>query len=224
MDTNPTPEAIAPAQHPWLRAYPPGVAWDIALPPDETLVSVIDGAVARFGPKPCMDFLGRRCTYAELGAQVDRAAEGLRRLDVRPGSRVGICLPNTPFFVVAYFAALKAGAIVVNYSPLHVEEELAAQAADSGTEVMLALDLDPILPRVLGVLDRPDSPLRRVVVCRFARALPRMKGLAFRIAKRRSIAAVPRGDDRVVEFDALLAAPPIAAPPPIAPSAPAVLQ
>jgi long-chain acyl-CoA synthetase len=222
MDTNPTPEAIAPA-YPWLRAYPPGVAWDIALP-EETLVSVIDAAVARFGPKPCMDFLGRRWTYAELGAQVDRAAEGLRRLGVRPGSRVGICLPNTPFFVVAYFAALKAGAVVVNYSPLHVEEELAAQAADSGTEVMVSVDLDPILPRVLGVLNRADSPVRRVVVCRFARALPRLKGMAFRVAKRKSLAAVPRGDDRIVGLDDLLAAPPIADPPAVAPSAVAVLQ
>jgi long-chain acyl-CoA synthetase len=222
MDTNPTPEAIAPA-YPWLRAYPPGVAWDIALP-EGTLVSVIDAAVARFGPKPCMDFLGRRWTYAELGAQVDRAAEGLRRLGVRPGSRVGICLPNTPFFVVAYFAALKAGAVVVNYSPLHVEEELAAQAADSGTEVMVSVDLDPILPRVLGVLNRADSPVRRVVVCRFARALPRLKGMAFRVAKRKSLAAVPRGDDRTVGFDDLLAAPPIADPPAVAPSAVAVLQ
>ncbi len=222
MDTNPTPEAIAPA-YPWLRAYPPGVAWDIALP-EGTLVSVIDAAVARFGPKPCMDFLGRRWTYAELGAQVDRAAEGLRRLGVRPGSRVGICLPNTPFFVVAYFAALKAGAVVVNYSPLHVEEELAAQAADSGTEVMVSVDLDPILPRVLGVLNRADSPVRRVVVCRFARALPRLKGMAFRVAKRKSLAAVARGDDRIVGFDDLLAAPPIADPPAVAPSAVAVLQ
>jgi long-chain acyl-CoA synthetase len=55
-------------------------------------------------------------------------------LGVTAGTRVGLCLPNSPFFVAAFFGALKAGAVVVNYSPLYVEEELAAQVADSGTE------------------------------------------------------------------------------------------
>jgi long-chain acyl-CoA synthetase len=209
---------------PWLRAYPAKVDWHLHLPPGDTLVSMFDASVARFAGRPCLDFLGRRWTYAALGEAVARAAEGLRRLGVGPGTRVGLCLPNTPFHVVAYFAVLKAGATVVNFSPLYVEEELAAQAIDSGTEVMVTVDLDPILPRVLSLLNRADVPLRRVVVGRFADALPLPKGVLFRLLKRRSLAVVPSGDDRVVGFKTLLAAPPIAAPPAVAPEALAVLQ
>src|SRR3712207_4332676 len=187
---------------PWLRSYPPGVSWDVRLPA-ETLPRMFDEAVARFGPKTCMDFMGRRLTFAQMGALVDAAAAGFRRLGVTCGTRVGLHLPNSPFFVAAFFGALKAGATVVNYSPLYVEEELAFQMQDSGTEVMVTVDLDPLLPRALALLDRPGSPLKHVVACQFSSALPMGKGLAFRVLRRKDIAPVPRGDGRVVPFKTL---------------------
>ena len=190
------------AAMPWLRSYPPGVSCDIDLP-TETLPEMFDAAVARFGQKTCLDFMGRRWTFAAMGALVESAAAGFRRLGVVPGTRVGLHLPNSPFFIAAFFGALKAGAVVVNYSPLYVEEELAFQMADSGTEIMVTVDLDPLLPRALSLLDRPGSPLKHVVACQFSSALPMAKGLAYRVLHRRSIAPVPRGDGRVVAFDAL---------------------
>ncbi len=208
----------------WLRNYPQGIDWSRAFPPGETLVSMFDQAVARFAARPAMDFLGRRWSYAELGDAVARAAEGFRRLGIAPGARVGLCLPNTPFHVIAYFGALKAGAIVVNFSPLYVEEELSAQAADSGTTLMVTVDLDPLLPRVLKMMDRPGSPVRHVVVARFAEALPALKGVLFRLAKRKALAAVPRGDARVSGFAALLDGPPVTDAPALAPTDVAVLQ
>lgn len=212
------------AQFPWLRGYPQGVDWSITLPPGETLVTMFDAAVARFSTRPAMDFLGRTWTYGELGDAVARAAEGFRRLGIEPGARVGLCLPNTPFHIISYFGALKAGAIIVNFSPLYVEEELAAQAKDSSTELMITVDLDPLLPRVLQMIERPDSPVRRVVVARFSDALPSLKGMLFRLLKRKSIVPVPRSDPRITRFAALLDAPAITNPPTIASSDTAVLQ
>jgi long-chain acyl-CoA synthetase len=209
--------------HPWLRAYPQGVDWHLALPEGETLVSMVDSAVARFADQPAMDFLGRRWRYAELGEAIARVAEGFRRLGVTRETRVGLCLPNSPYAVIAYYAVLKAGGIVVNFSPLYVAEELLAQARDSGAEVMVTIDLDPLLPRVLSLLDAPGSPVRHVVACGFAGALPWVKGVLFGLLKRRSIVAVPR-DPRVSAFAALAAAPPIAAPAAPAPADIAVLQ
>lgn len=209
------------AVRPWLRAYPNPPGWAFE-PPHETLPEVLDTSVRRFGPQPALDFFGRRWTYAELGALVDRAAGGFRALGVRPGDRVGLCLPNTPFFVACYFGAMKAGAAVVNFNPLNVAEELAAQARDAGCEVMVAPDIEPIFGRVMSALG--TTPVRRVVVCRFATALPKVKGIAFRLLKRASIAKVPRGDDRVLDFDALVAGAPIADPPRPRPEDVAVLQ
>jgi long-chain acyl-CoA synthetase len=142
---------------------------------------------------------------------------------VKPGDRVGLCLPNTHFFVASYFAVLKAGGVVVNFSPLMVADEIAYQVTDSGTSVMLTLDLVPLLPRVLEVLGR-GGPLKQVVVCRFAEALPFVKGVMFSLLKRKSLAPVPIGDTRVTRFASLLAAAPLAEPPAIEPEALAVLQ
>jgi long-chain acyl-CoA synthetase len=210
-----------PDPRPWLRAYPQPPGWAFAAPA-ETLVEVFEASVRRFAHRPALDFFGKRWSYAELGALVDHAAAGFRALGVVPGTRVGLCLPNTPYFVIGYFGALKAGAIVVNFNPLNVGEELAAQAKDSGCEIVLAPDLEPIFGRVMGLLG--TTPVRRVVACRFARALPPVKAAAFRVVKRADIARVPVGDDRVVEFDALVSGPRIAAPPEVRPEAPAVLQ
>ena len=74
--------------------------------------------------RPAMDFLGRRWSYAQLGDLVDRATRGLQDMGVGPGSKVGLCLPNTPYYVVFFYAVLRAGGTVVNFNPLYVEREL----------------------------------------------------------------------------------------------------
>ncbi len=208
---------------PWLRRYPAKVAWDQPFPP-ETLPDLLAGACARFGPRPALDFLGRRLSYARLHARVRAAAEGLRRLGAGPSTQVALCLPNSAAFVVAYFGALEAGAAVTAIPPLHVEEEMAAQLRDSGAAILVTCDLAPLLPRALSILAGGTTALRHVSVARFHREMPALKGLAFRLLKRRSLAAIPRGDARVGDFDAMAALPPIAAAPAVAPDGLAVLQ
>ena len=73
---------------------------------------------------------GRTLTYAELGQLVDRAARGFQKIGVVHGARVGLCLPNSPYFVIAYYAVLKAGGIVVTFNPLCVAREIARQVED----------------------------------------------------------------------------------------------
>jgi long-chain acyl-CoA synthetase len=206
---------------PWLRAYPAGIAWDMGAPQD-TLVRMLDEAVATFGPRPCLEFLGRHWTYAQVGELVSRAAEGFRRLGVTSGARVGLCLPNSPYFVIAYFGALKAGATVVNFNPLYVEEELAAQAADCGARIMVTIDVEPVFSRVCRLLGR--GTVDRVIACRFHSALPKLKAAAFRVAKRKMRARVPEDDRRVLSFETLVSAPVITNPPDVLPGDLAVLQ
>src|SRR4051794_37025293 len=74
-----------------------------------SMATLFDRAVARFSSRPAIDFLGRRWSYGQLGDLVDRAARGLQDLGVGKGSMVGLCLPNTPYSVIFYFAVLKAG-------------------------------------------------------------------------------------------------------------------
>ncbi len=80
--------------------------------------ALLEHAASTFPDHTRWIFFGRKLTYTELARQVDRAARGFQRLGVAHGMRVGLCLPNTPYFVIAYFAVLKAGGIVVNFNPL----------------------------------------------------------------------------------------------------------
>jgi long-chain acyl-CoA synthetase len=166
-----------------------------------TVSALLDNTAARFGDRPAMSFLGRRWTYADLADAVGRAAAGLQSLGVRPGDRVGLCLPNTPYYVIFYYAALKAGAVVVNYNPLYVARELHQQVVDSASTVMMVPDLAAICDKVVGLL--PDSGLKQVIVCPFADALPAAKRTAFTIFKR-SLLSRPGWSERVVSYRTLM--------------------
>ncbi len=170
----------------------------IPAPPISTL---LDQTVARTPDAFAIDFLGRRYTYGQLSGLVTRAARGLQTLGVKAGDRVGLCLPNTPYFPIFYFAALKLGAVIVNFNPLYVERELEFQIKDSGTTVMVTVDLAMVqskLAKVAGV-----AGLRKIVVCPFAAALPPGKGLLFSLFKRADLGRW-RGDARHVGYFELM--------------------
>ncbi|MDR3436134.1 long-chain fatty acid--CoA ligase [Telmatospirillum sp.] len=165
--------------------------------------AILDETVRLFPDRPGLDFLGRRTTYGELGRLVDFAARGFQQLGVRKGVKVGICLPNTPYFVICYYAVLKAGGTVVNFNPLYVEREIAHQIEDSGTTIMVTLDLRQIYPKVAAMLD--TTCLEKVVICPMADVLPAVQGLLFQVLKRSELADVPAEDLRHVTFARLIA-------------------
>jgi long-chain acyl-CoA synthetase len=170
----------------------------------QTLPDLLEDAVARFPDRPATDFFGSKLTYGELGDLVARAARGFQMLGVRRGTRVGICLPNTPYYVICYFAILKAGGVVVNFNPLYVERELESQIADSGSTIMVTLDVTRIYPKVASAFDR--TCLERIVVCSMRDILPFPKGVLFALFKSSELAKIP-DDLRHVTFARLTADP-----------------
>ncbi|MBP2229260.1 long-chain acyl-CoA synthetase [Azospirillum agricola] len=191
----------ATVNRPWLAHYPADIAWDQSFAPTP-LHQLFEDAAKRYADRPCLDFLGRRYSYAEVLELVNRAARGFQDMGVGSGVRVGLCLPNSPTYVIAYYGVLKAGGTVVNYNPLYVERELEHQIEDSQTDIMVTLDLKQIYPRVALMLER--TRLKTVVVCRMPTILPTVKGVLFRVLKRSEVAPIA-WDRRHVDFDALLA-------------------
>ena len=166
------------------------------------LFSLLDDAIASYPDHRCIDFLGRRYDYRSVGDLVAKAARGLQRLGVRKGVKVGLLLPNCPYYVICFFAVLKAGGIVINYNPLSAERELREQIDDSGTDILVTLDLAALyckLPRLSG-----QCPLRKVILCSMRAALPWPESLIFRLFKRGERADVPR-DAAYVAFGSLIA-------------------
>ncbi len=166
------------------------------------VASLLEDSAERFPDRPYLDFLGKKYTYAETMALVNRAAHGFQQMGVGPGTRVGLCLPNSPYFTICYFAILKIGGTVVNYNPLYVERELAYQINDSGTRIMVTLDLKQIYPKVAACLE--STCLERIVVCTMAGILPPVKSLLFSVLKRSELAPVP-DDLQHIGFDKLIA-------------------
>ena len=163
-------------QQPWVKNYQPGVPAEIELP-TEPLTAMFERSVAEAGDHPALEFFGRRTTYAELGDQVDRAAEGLRRLGVRAGDRVALILPNCPQHVVAFYAVLRLGAVVVEHNPLYTSPELRHQFEDHRARVVIAWDKTVAAIRAFP----PDVAPEHVVAVNLLDAFPTSKRLALRL-------------------------------------------
>ena len=185
----------------WVAHYPQSIDWQAPLE-RQPLYQTLEQTASNYRDHPAIDFLGRKLNYGELFEQVNHAAKGLQLLGVKPGTRIGLCLPNTPYSVICYYAAQCVGATVVNYNPLYVERELAFQVDDSGTEIMVTMDLEILYPKVAAMLSRTES-LKKIVVCKMAAVLPSVKGVLFSVLKRKDIASIEKSD-AVVRFEDLM--------------------
>ncbi len=152
---------------PWLDSYAPGVPHEIPLPTG-SLADLIAESVRTYPDRPALEFFGRETTYAELGDQIDRAAEGLRRLGVSPGDTVALVLPNCPQHVVAFYAVLRLGGIVIEHNPLYTPRELRHQFEDHGAKVVIAWD------KVVATIQAfpADVAVDHVVSVDMTRAMP----------------------------------------------------
>ncbi len=170
---------------PWLNRYPPDVDWHMQFTSDP-LYRLMDVAVANHGSSTATNFLGKTMSYTELGRLVDRATAGLQALGVGRGSKVGLFLPNTPTYIIYYFAILRTGATVVNFNPLYSHEELVFQVEDSQTDLMITLDLVALFSKIEKLL--VEGHLKRALVCSFSSLLPSTKSVLFRLFKSKEIA------------------------------------
>src|SRR5262245_51587381 len=177
------------SQMPWLDHYPPGVDWAADIEP-RSLVALFDDAVRTNGDRVCIEFFGARTRYRDLGRDVSRLTAALQRRGIGKGHRIGLLLPNCPAYVIAYFAILRAGAVVVNLNPLYTVEELSALAADSGVAAVVTLDLAALHEKAAAFLK--SGSVSQLIVASCAQQLPFLKLVMFRLFRRGDIAKTGR--------------------------------
>ncbi len=153
---------------PWLALYREGVAADIDIP-DQSAVAAFDEATEKWSDRIAVVFYGRKISYRELRDHVDRFAAALHDLGVRKGDRVALLLLNSPQFIIAYFGALKAGAVVTAISPLYVTPEIKYQIEDSGARVIVCQDI------LYQNVEKARCNLAAVILTAADEYLPRMK-------------------------------------------------
>ena len=190
MDVSSSPVAVA--DHPAAEDYCHPCAWDVPFQ-SVTVPDLLANSVAAAPDAPLADFMGRIYSYREIHDEAARFASGLIARGIGKGDRVGLFLPNVPIYISAYYGAMMAGATTVNFSPLYTAEELSAQVADSGTRLLVTVDVASLLPTALKVLDGSD--LETLVVGRLGQMLPLAKRIALAVLGRKSLSAIPaRGD------------------------------
>jgi len=163
---------------PWLKKYDPGVPYHIEYPP-VPLFHFMEEAARNHPDRPCTIFKGAKVSYAEMDALTDRLAGGLAELGVKKGDPVGILMPNTPQFVVAFYGILKAGGVVVATNPLYTAREIEHQLNDAGVEIMLVMsNYYNIVKEV-----QPKTRLKKLVVTNIKEYLPGLLSILFGLAK-----------------------------------------
>ena len=194
---------------PWIASYADGVPEDLA-PVSGSLVDIVAASARDYPDAPALQFFGRETTYAQLQEAIDRAAAGLRDLGVRAGDPVAIVLPNCPQHIIAFYAVLRLGAVVVEHNPLYTPRELRKQFEDHGAKHAIVWN-----KVVATVQEFPsDLAVSTLVSVDVTRAMPALTRFALRlpVAKaRESRAALTERVRGTVLWESVLAGDPIPA-------------
>ncbi len=165
---------------PWLDLYPAEISKTLhyeSIPLQQYLKRAYD----KHPKKTAIHFLGRNVSYSEFYEASLKLANYLRSIGVEKGDRVAIMLPNCPQSAIAYFAILMCGGIVVQTNPLYTERELKYQMKDSGSKVIIALDI--LYPKALHAVK--ETPLEQIILTSVKDFLPFPKNLLYPIVQKK---------------------------------------
>lgn len=175
----------------WQKSYPANLSWNDKVPV-YPVFDMMEKTAQQFAERPAFDFLGAKWTWGDMYDEAMRLAKGLQALGVGKGTKVGLFLPNSPTFIIAYYAVMRAGGTAVNYNPLYTAKELAHQIEDSHTDIMISADLALLYDKMKQMLT--DTRLQKLVVCHFPDLLPQPKKTLFKLLKGRELSKIPTSD------------------------------
>ncbi len=163
-------------EKPWFKYWPEGVPKHIDYP-EEPLYSILKKTASKLPDKVAFSFMGKKLAFKEVDELSDKFAAALKDLGIVKGDRVAIYLPNIPQFPIAFYGVLKVGGIVVPCNPMYKPRELEFQLNDSGSKVIVALDL--LYENVRKV--KGKTKLKHVITTSIVDFLPGFKKILARI-------------------------------------------
>ena len=165
-------------EKPWLAHYDKGVPQTVDIP-NKPLFHFLEESARKYPDRACTIFKGAVITYKEMNELTDRVAAALVDMGVKKGNRVGIFMPNTPQFVMAYYGILKAGGSVVATNPLYTPPEIEHQASDAGIEVMF------VMTNFYNTIKKaqPKTKIKKLIVTNLKETLPPLMRLLFTLAR-----------------------------------------
>jgi long-chain acyl-CoA synthetase len=163
---------------PWLAHYDKGVPQTFDIP-NVPLYYFLEDSARKYPDRACTIFKGAVITYQEMDAITDHIAAALADMGVKKGDRVGIFMPNTPQFVMAFFGIVKAGGVVVATNPLYTPPEIEHQASDAGIEVMF------VMTNFYNTIKKaqPNTKIKKLIVTNLKETLPPLMRMLFTLAR-----------------------------------------
>ncbi|MGI8588078.1 MAG: long-chain-fatty-acid--CoA ligase [Chloroflexia bacterium] len=190
--------------------------------PDGPLQGLLESAAQEHPDNIATVFFGARMTYREVDDKANRLAHALQELGLAKGDRVALVLPNCPQFVVAYYAVLKAGGVVVPTNPTYKPREFQHQFADAGARIVISLDM--FVPPIQEI--QSSTEVGQIIVTHVQDYLPTALSYLYPIKARREGTAVhtPRAPGIHGFSELIRRTDPHYTPVPVAPTDLAVLQ
>ena len=184
-------------KRPWTKWYAKGCPPDIEIP-EKSIIEMADETVKKWGDKTAVIFYGRKMKHKEIHEQSLRFATALHELGVKKGDRVAILMPNCPQFIIAYLGILRLGAVVSAISPLYSPREIKFQLNDSGSKIIVCLDL--LYENVDKVWD--ETGLEYAIITSIEEYLPGFKG--FGKPKLQLAVDISKKADKILMFQDLI--------------------
>ena len=157
---------------PWLKSYPAGVAHEIDVPRDASLVDLLEQSFRKFANRDAACCMDQRIKFRTIDDMSSALGAWLQAKGFAKGTRIALMMPNLPQYMVAIAAVLRAGYTVVNVNPLYTARELEYQLADSGAEAIIVLE--NFAKTLEDVIDK--TPVRHVVIASMGDMLGFWKG------------------------------------------------
>ncbi len=171
----------------WLSDYPSEISWYAEIE-QKPVFSMLQDTAQKYPQKNAFDFLGKKYTWQELYDLACKMAKGLQERGVKKGDKIGLFLPNCPYYIVSYYAVLMTGAVVVNLNPLYAEEELVHLIEDSTLNMVVTLDLEMLYGKMDKMLH--STRLEHIIVCSFTDVLPFPKNILFPLFKGKELVKI----------------------------------
>ncbi|MGM7665665.1 long-chain-fatty-acid--CoA ligase [Microbacterium sp. A93] len=161
---------------PWVASYADGVPEDLA-PVDGSLIDIVAASARDYPDAVALQFFGQETTYAQMQDAIERAAAGLRDLGIRAGDPVAIVLPNCPQHIIAFYAVLRLGAVVVEHNPLYTPRELRKQFEDHGAKHAIVWN------KVVGMVQEfpADLTMKTLIAVDITKAMPFFTQIALKL-------------------------------------------
>lgn len=126
---------------PWFASYPPDVPHTLEPYPRISVFGLLEASARKYPQATALAWFGRKMTFRDLLEETERCSAALAGLGVGRGERVALVMPNCPQYLIAYYATVRLGAVVVGNNPLYTKREMEHQLKDSGANVVIVLDL-----------------------------------------------------------------------------------